>query len=616
MLWRVVAVAAVLAAAGAAHAATRAGNPLQVTNFGDARAGAPSSDHGPDGSLRKILLDVAKSGDTITFAPGTVQLNFPIRVGVPNITIDGTNAAVQYRGGQTNKRENPEAAVVLALEASRITVRNLTFDDGALAVGGIAGSSFSDVHVDDDHFIGRRSGVLMEGTQDSTVRRNTFEPSQEIAVSYVSDENLLLEGNVFHNGGNTAISGFGTRITVRGNTFADADGDLHGNGLTVEQNTLQTAVVSAIDQGDGKAVVVRGNTGSGGIRVSAGRSATVSGQQVDTLQVDCRSAWRNAHRATVTGNTVASALVSCEEPGTVQLAGNTFKALHLAHGRDVRVDANTIRGGAGVLVERGVKARFRGTTMVDGSTAGVTVREPATVTLEHVHMGGNAGPGIVRGGGVPQPPALRYDREHGKLRGAGCPGCLVELYASEAGAKQGNPGRGEGVASLGTVRVRGDGTFVFPARGQLDCPATGLVTATATRPGRNTSGFARDASCSCVAAADVTIDSSLVPATGFANFGAAFEFPPGTTIGEAELTDAKTKAPPPQDALGPTLTWEWSIVDTRARTSGWTGRDWHAIVRPAKPGTRPDPAVKATWHLVVPYTPPRGVGGCPAKPLR
>jgi hypothetical protein len=174
---------------------------------------------------------------------------------------------------------------------------------------------------------------------------------------------------------------------------------------------------------------------------------------------------------------------------------------------------NTITGNAvaGVLAEANSRGSVHGGTISNNSGAGILVQDGARVEIRRVMMGGNAGTGIdlspsgVTGnaelkagnGDIDWPDNLSMNPATLKLQGTAAPGSVVEVFVVEAGERLGNPENGEGIDILGMATAAADGSFVFPASGNMQCPETRLLTLTATLggPAPVTSEFSPDFDC-------------------------------------------------------------------------------------------------------------------------
>jgi hypothetical protein len=287
---------------------------------------------------------------------------------------------------------------------------------------------------------------------------------------------------------------------------------------------------------------------------------------------------------TVTGWRIGVQVACAKEKGRVELGPNTIE-----------------RNGIGLLVQSG-DVRVSGTTVRSNLATGIHISSSAArPVLTRLATGGNGGPGIVRVF-EPRRPKLEYDKKQNRVRGVACPNCVVELYEAEEGDEP-----GEGLRYLASVRASGSGAFVYPAKGELDCPKTGRITATATdAKQKRTSEFAADAQCSCVISADFLVRGA--PRTGFANYGLTARFPAGYEVGEVTLTDPASEKRPPANALGPLLRWE--ETQNKAVAPG-ADHDFFVNVSYRDPNNPAEPQdVRKVWHYRVQYDPPRGRTDC------
>jgi hypothetical protein len=570
--------AALLVAPDVAEGATRT-----VTDFGDAPLGSPSSNQGPPGSLRNIVMKQAQPGDTIVFAHAQkVTLNFSLKIPqrLNGLTIDGSVEGSRAQIGFSGTGPGISVAGI-SIVANGVTIQNLVFDDSLLNVSqpnvidrpanikilnnlftgarGKLDAGDSRKLLAQDNVFESQAGTMMAGSNSSTLKilDNTFTGAGPFSVLAEGIDNALLEHNTFESGRALLLMD-GGRITD--NTFS---------GGSLE---LKTVFERDVPRG----VLMDANTAAGGVfSLRAGGPLEVAENTFTnpaSLIVGCVANGDPKARNLFRQNAVlggSGPQADCPRGDRVEIAGGqiqntTTAGVRVTEGRaEIRAATITGSGGAGVVVIKETRAEIKNGTISGNAGAGVLVRPgslPATVS--RVLMGANGGPGIDRGpqgqspSASPGAPKLIYDRKKVKLRGTTCPNCLVEIFESEEGAKLGNPGHGEGIHLLGVVRANGVGRFVFPAAGDFDCPASGVVTATSTRTAPGTSEFAADEPCSCVVSRAFAIDPESVPMLGFGNFGLEVAFENGSEVGEALLTDEATDEYPTADALGAMLDWE------------------------------------------------------------
>lgn len=624
-----VAVLAALVLAPSAPAAVHV-----VTNFGDAAPGSGPRDPGPPETLRNILMTKANPGDTITFAsPSVVMSNGPIRVPqrLRGLIIDGAAGTGRAAIQTTLGGRGPDGAVGLSVIANRVTIQNLVFNDAALNIQSPNVIEHPiGIRILNNLFLGQRGALLGGPSIRTLVQGNVFESAASPVMETNLSRDVQVLGNRFAGSGSFSLQAEGSdRMVIQGNTFQSGTADLLLDGGRVTGNTFQgnggMLLKTIVDDDAIRRVSVSGNTGQAGIfGFSAGGGLTVENNTFTGSRgvlLGCvPNATRGPEMRFVKNNVIGGGgmSVDCRRKGEVVIAstlvqGATGTSLAVSAGEaDVR--ASSFVGGArGVTVARGAKAEIKGGQITGNNAAGVFVARGARpTTISRVVMGGNAGAGIdkapagVSPRAAPGAPTLVYDEKKGKLRGKACPRCLVEIFESEEGAKTGNPNNGEGIKLLGVVRANGLGRFVFPARGQFDCPPSGLVTATATHSVAGTSEFSADEPCSCVISARFGVDAGQVPTTGFANFGISVFFEPGSIVKAAELTDTATDLRPPDNALGPSFNWQ-EIRNEPFSPGG--AYDFFVNV-----GYNPGAPAPATWPLqvwryTVPYEPPDSAQG-------
>lgn len=605
-----------------------AADPLVVTNFDDVTG--PRQPPLP-GSLRYILEEKAKPHDIITFqTPSEIRVIGPIIVPkkLHDVVIDGASqtgraairsiAAGRYVGG----------AIGLTVLANRVTVRNMVFNDSALRFGEETGGG----KVHDSLFMGARGALLVDKTAGMVVSTNVFEGRSE-----AMDADLVDGGRIEKNRFAGPLQAEGAdRLFIQSNEFTTGRSflTLDGGGVLGNTFTGGSLILRTIVDNDAiRGVRVASNTATGGgtFGFTAGGGLVVEGNTftgVQKIELGCipnpsrGPELRFVNNAVVGGRGVVAGENCRRKSGRIDIAstrieGTSFAGLSVVAG-EVRVRSSTFTGGAGgIVVNRGAEADIRGGQIVGNRGAGVFInRSPRATIVSRVVMGGNAGPGIdrvpvgVSPRAAPGAPTLVYDEKKGKLRGRACPRCLVEIFESEEGAKLGNPGYGEGIRLLGVVKANGLGRFVFPARGDFDCPPSGLVTATATHTLKGTSEFSADEPCACVISSRFGVDASRVPTTGFGNYGIEVFFEPGTVVKAAELTDTATDLRPPDNALGPSFGWDELRVEPPV-----PGASYAFLVNVGYNAGAPAPATwpLQVWRFRVPYEPPpEAKGACRA----
>lgn len=594
--------------------------PLVVCDFGDA---PPSSDFrrnpGPVGSLRYIVLRVAKPGDTIRFqSAGTVRLNGALRIRreLSGLTIDGAvggaNAALQYGLGQRNPGQGGGSAGALSSEASGVTIRNLVFNDASAYVGGPnAGVAATGVRVEGNRFVGPRSELFLMDLDRSVVRDNVFEERQAQAMTLLRVDRVVVDHNTFANGG-TGISALaGINVVVRDNTFRGGRNLLQANALTVEENRLEDARLEIGDAGDERHLVVRENRGTGHISVDVGKTGVVNRNVLtggDGIHVTCIE--RIFRGASVFDNRVSGGgniQVACDTPALVRLRGNVVTGSRVA----------------GMAIVKGGRVRVEGGALTGNRASGLFAAPGTRVELGSVRFGGNGGLGFdvapsgptanaarkLANDDLDWPEALKYDRKKGRLSGAACVKCRVEIWEAEDGDEH-----GEGLRVIKRVTSGPDGKFDTP----LDCPASGRVAVTVTRPGRArvTSEFSNDVECACVIHQEFLVDLSTVPNFGFRGFGIGVWFRKGTKPEPGVLIDTATEKPPKEGALGGEVRWSQTQGQVRGGTfaipEGSVGYDYAVLVADANVPDRTPKTGRYVWRWDIAYEPPKGAASCGA----
>lgn len=616
-----------------------------VTDFGDRPAGAPSRDPGPAGSLRYILMKQAKAGDTIVFKrAAVVSLTSPLEViaDLTGLRISGkvgdARAGLRDQSAVARWRTSTGAGFGLIVRADRVTVEDVVFTDTPLVFAGSAGvRHLRGGAARRNLFNGRHGYVALVAVSDPVVNDNEFVGSQDAAFEAVDTTRLRFTGNEV---ATTRRAGVDTTtsddVRIEGNTFQNAairleltsgfvrDNELAGSstlnagdwgvkrqGLNVVENTLALSPA-------GRVRMLLSNT------LSFSRNRVSGGQAVI---VDCATQGLGAgkRRLTMDSNTISGSAtgvtVACPAPEAARVSRNRItgsrgNGVQVRQGRGVLLDRNRVEASraTGILFLDGTDGVVKGGTVRRNGRSGVYAAGGGGATrVTRTAFGGNGGAGISAERGGRYPPAassVKYDEGKGKLTGGACKGCTVEVFEAEAGDEP-----GEGTRFLGSVTSTG--SFTFPKRGELDCPDSGRVTVTVTKPGGGTSRFSADVECSCVASVDFALDPKQVPPTGFFNFGVTYGFRNGTSVGRATLTEKRSEKRPSPGALDPQLQWQEFLNEPGPPASflgpGYFTRDFFVNVsyRPGAAGTAT--GARTVWHYTIPYDPPRGAAGCGGK---
>ncbi|HUG38720.1 MAG TPA: right-handed parallel beta-helix repeat-containing protein [Candidatus Limnocylindrales bacterium] len=414
---------------------------LTVTNF---------SDDGSPGTLRHLIENEAKPGDTIVFAgPGPIELTGSL--GIPRRL-----AGLKIQGPVVLKVDPPPAGSrfrrTLNVNAPKVTLAGLTFEDLDVRVRKAA-----DVTVRDSTFT-EGAEIEVEDSPDASIRSNSFSGGSSVwrvRIAGRASGGAEIVGNAIAGGG-IEVRGFPRGVTVAGNIITE-------------------------------------RIGPSGIRIHSARGTTIRGNAIAGFGkgIDLET----APGANITGNTVA---------------GNGI-GINVELGSGQRLKGNTVErnGGDGIRIKG--EANVIGGTIRDNGGAGIFVSPGGSVWSSRVKMENNAGPGLdvaPRGvtpndkrktaNGNLDSPITRYDGAARKVRGRTCGRCRVEVFRTEAGARHGNPGHGEGARFLGAVVAAPSGAFTWPRKGRIGCGAARNLTMTTTRTtkkGRVTSEFSGDVGC-------------------------------------------------------------------------------------------------------------------------
>jgi hypothetical protein len=478
-VWRLaILVAAVVVAAPAA--AGTSGRELPVT---DGRDGAP-------GSLRQLVEQVAKAGDSIVFPTALrveLRRKLTIRSELAGLTIDGSTAT----GG---------SAEIVGIRSAGGTFVEVTADRVTLRALKLTGTPVV--------FPSRTTGGSELGPAGTRV------VDVEATGSAPGRSGLELS--------------FARGFLVRGGRIANGI-DLTGTDRGRIVDVTLAAKGKAIEDADSKRLVIEGNTLESGRVVLRSQSVRVDGNEVragGTIDV-----WIHAGGSgRVSGNELAGGRILAQAGGTVEVARNTLAGAWrggaglpgitigcATDGRNPNLSAvdNTVRGmrvGVSVQCNRDVPVVLRGNVVEESGTGisaggprvtitggsirknrgvGIRVRAGSQTTIRKTLFGGNGGLAIDRRDARLSSPRLRYDGKKEQVLGVACPRCAIDLYGAEAGKEP-----GEGIRRIATVRAAADGSFRYPPGGTMRCATPTSVTALATDERRRlTSEFAVDVTC-------------------------------------------------------------------------------------------------------------------------
>ena len=515
--------AALIAALVPSAAAAPAARQLPVTSGQD---GAP-------GSLRQLVEQVAKRGDSIVFPTALrveLRRKLTIPAGLAGLTIDGSSAA----GGMAElvgvrARDVP----YLEVDADGVVLRHLKLTSLPVALRSRPGKS---------------GEVGPAGLRVVDVQTAGSVPGHSgLDLSFARD--FLVSGGRITNGIDLTLTRDGRITDVTLAAKGKALEDLNSEGLVIEHNTLESGRVVLRSQTvrvDDNVVQAGGTLdvwihagGTGRVfanRITGGRIVAQAGGSLTVSRNTFTGAW-------VSGPGLPGISIGCATDGRrpqLVASDNTVRGMRLGVsvqcGRAVPIALrnNVVEeNGVGIAVNAPV-ASISGGSVRENRGTGIQVRAGSRTTIRNVVFGGNGGLAIDRADAAPRPPTLRYDKAKQQIRGTACAGCSVDLYAAEDGNEP-----GEGTRRLGTVRARGDGSFEYPPRG-AKCTIPGPVSAIATDEKRKaTSEFAADVRCQPATAdlrVEARIDSAFLGSNGVGRVGGTVVV---TSLGPAESTPFK-----------------------------------------------------------------------------
>lgn len=509
--------------ADAPSGATSSARQLPVTSGQD---GAP-------GSLRQLVEQVAKRGDSIVFPTALrveLRRNLTIPADLAGLTIDGSSAA----GGMAELvGVRSPGGTFLEVDADRVVLRRLKLTSLPVVLRSRPG----------------RSGeVGPAGLRVVDVETAGSTPGHSgLDLSFARD--FLVSGGRITNGIDLTLTEGGRIANVTLAAKGKALEDLNSEGLVIGQNTLESGRVVLRSQ----SVQVNDNVVHAGgtidVWIHAGGTGRVSANKLTGGRIVAQAGGSlTVSRNTVTGNWrsgpgLPGISIGCATDGRrpqLVASDNTVRGMRIGFlvqcNREVPISlrGNVVQeNGTGIAVNAPVAAISGGSVRENRGT-GIQVRAGSRTTIRNVVFGGNGGLAIDRADAAPRAPTLRYDKAKQQIRGVACPGCAVDLYVAEEGKEP-----GEGTRRLGTLRARGDGSFEYPARGGK-CTIPEPVSAIATDERRKaTSEFAADIRCQAATAdlrVEARIDSAFLGSNGVGRVGGTVVV---TSLGPAESTPFK-----------------------------------------------------------------------------
>lgn len=258
-------------------------------------------------------LKGAQSGDTILLTSGTYNyLSVSNLHFATDVTIASQNAAAP--------------AVISSFSISNssgMTFRNLEFAvDPASGANPLSVVVCQDIHFDQVYIHGSldgnpgndTGGLLFRSSSDVSVTNSEFE-QLFWGVSHISDTNVTISNNQFHDLRMDGIRGAGTsNITIASNTFTDFH-PLAGDHADVIQFWTRGTTASATD------IIIKDNVFTRGSGAYA--QGIFMGEEVGTLPYT---------RVSITGNLIS---------------GGLYNGIAIGTGKDVVVDGNIVQGFAG-----------------------------------------------------------------------------------------------------------------------------------------------------------------------------------------------------------------------------------------------------------------------------
>jgi Tol biopolymer transport system component len=355
-------------------------------------------------------------------------------------------------------------------------------DEEATAVAAFvidAGRSATDqvtlgpVLVEENEISGGTVGLalnIFDGCTLATVRKNKIEDVEYKGIVLNQSQPVILTGNMLERCGATRFRG-DLPAGVHLRLILSPDATLEGNFIN-RSGGLGTAILT-----DSGSPVIKDNV------IDRGKAEGLRIGQLATPVIDGNNISRMARGGIVVAEGADASMKN------VTLTENGTAGILVEPGANLQCEAATIEGnkGHGVRFLGGSTGTLEGGNIRSNTGAGVYVQKAAAVDIRAVGFGGNRGAGIdlapkgITANALPKrgnanidfPDELEYDAGDRRIRGEAEPGSIVQLFRSEAGARTGKRGNGEGAVFLGETLAEGDGTFAIspgPAqKGDLFC---------------------------------------------------------------------------------------------------------------------------------------------------
>lgn len=422
-----------------------------------------------------------------------VRNTFDVLAGrAPAIDVGGTEGVTLDR----NSGKTGDVSVV----ASSATVTGNEFESGRIAAGANEMEQTGPFVVS-----GNTCGSLIVEAVDATVSDNVVggaapgakadaPPKTVLAVSSYRVNSsphtgpLVVSGNRARGGSFATISCIAEEgvdaLTVSGNTVTEPA----RQGLLVSTRVPATVSGNSVshDGGKGKGVGIALSGRSGAEIACDGNTVTaVRGTGFEVRKETTASfSGDRAENCSRHGVAVLPGAVADWSGGTSESNGGD--GLYFSKKSRGSVTGATVRGngGAGVAADAGSNVRVSRTSFSANRGPGIDLA-PSGVTPNGARKKAN--------GGLGWPTELEFSETSRAIEGKTLPGALVEVFRVEDGARQGNPGNGEGATFVAEAVADDDGRFVS----QFACSEGDLFTVTVTVGGPTpvTSEFSEDVEC-------------------------------------------------------------------------------------------------------------------------
>ncbi|MBI3461243.1 right-handed parallel beta-helix repeat-containing protein [Candidatus Acetothermia bacterium] len=297
-------------------------------------------------------LDAVAPGGTVTVAAGT----FTGPVGIyKSVTIQSANSTV-LEGAK-------KIALVIASDAKKVSLQNLTLRGGIVGLRIEAGASEANVSLEQVTISSNdRDGVQVRSTALLTMRKSTFNANGAACVDVSTCAAISV--------GRKGLADGVASTNALAQVFSSTVSQNKGHGISLADPTLSTVEDSVFEQNQGN-----------GIEMSEGAQA----------QVKNSSFAQNDNGLRAFGKAKLSM-------AGVKMSSQRFEGIRL-DGREVQADILSVEiqqsRGNGILAQNGAQIAVRESKFLANSQYGLTLQDAGKSTLEKMTVSGNLAGGLL-----------------------------------------------------------------------------------------------------------------------------------------------------------------------------------------------------------------------------